>query len=585
MMVTVFVLYLVMLLVVGAVASRYGRSMVGYFLADRRLGPWVTAISATASSESGWLVVGLVGEAYMFGAKAVCTAHGCLLGFLMNWYLVAPRLRAQSGKLDAITVPDYLASRFGGSARSIRMVGVLIIVVVLLGYVAAQFTATGKAFQGAFGISYQAGVLIGAAITVIYTLVGGFRAVSWTDLVQGLLMVFGLVILPIVTVQSVGGLTEMRPQLQKTPAREVGVFEVARGTRVEEIGVEETAIAVEPEGLELARMDETNGAYFVAHAPSYMVNGEDRTGLSQVSAGDVIEIGNARVTFGAVREMVGGENYADAFGGAVGLALLGWVIGLYGIGLGYPGQPHILTRFMAASSVATVRRARLIAMLWGVFVLYGAIVLGNAARIALPDLVDPEQAYPTLAANLLPPVIAGLVLAAIVSAMMSTADSQLLVVSSAVARDLVQKAIAPRWTDRALQLVSRGTVLVVGLVALGVALGEVRAVFWFVLFAWSGLGAAFGPPVLLSLFWTGTSRQGVLAGMITGFGVTVIWKLWLKGVVASATGLSLYELVPAFAASLLATWLVSRLIPPTPAEEAAAAELIDSSQGDRVPPA
>jgi Na+/proline symporter len=218
-------------------------------------------------------------------------------------------------------------------------------------------------------------------------------------------------------------------------------------------------------------------------------------------------------------------------------------------------------------------------MVWGCLVLYGAVALGNAARLAVPDIIDPEQAYPFLATQLLPPVIAGVVLAAIVSAMMSTADSQLLVVSSAIARDFIQKILSPGATERALQLISRVTVLGVGLIALVLAIGEVRAVFWFVLFAWSGLGASFGPPILLSLFWKGTSRIGAAAGMVTGFVVTVAWKLKLKTVVADVTGLSLYELVPAFVLSMLLTWLVSLAFPPARENDPGPRSPVDSRTG------
>jgi len=289
--------------------------------------------------------------------------------------------------------------------------------------------------------------------------------------------------------------------------------------------------------------------------------GRGTSGVLEIQPGDEIRVAETVVRFDRVTDMVGGEDLVDPLGGATGATMLGWVIGLFGIGLGYPGQPHILARFKAASSTMTIQRARVIALVWGTLVLYGAVLLGHAARVALPDLIDPEQAYPVLANELMPPVIAGVLLAAIVSAMMSTADSQLLVISSAVARDVIQGILRPHASDLALTRASRITVLTLGVVALLVALADVRAVFWFVLFAWSGLGAAFGPPILMALFWRRTSWAGALAGVITGALVTVVWKLELKDVVAAATGLSVYELVPAFTASLLLTWLVSVLRP------------------------
>ena len=535
MMAGIFAAYLLMVLVVGIWSARYGKTMEGYFLANRRLGPWVTGISATASSESGWLVLGLVGEAYMFGAKAVWTVHGVLLGYLMNWFLIAPRLRAQSGALGAITVPGYFASRFSDLRAPIRLIGVLVIVASLLGYVAAQFTATGKAFEGAFGISYQNGVVLGAAITVLYTLVGGFRAVAWTDLVQGLLMAIGLVVLPLVAVGHIGGPAALWSSLAEAPARVEGVFSVSDGTDTRQIGVESESVDVQSGGLRFHREDGPPISFWVT-GPAYSLNGQGSAGRMVVEVGDEVVAGSTRVTFAHVLDMPGGADLADTFGGMTGAALFGWVIGLLGIGLGYPGQPHILTRFMAAADAATIRRARVIAVVWGVLVMYGALILGHAARLILPRLVDPEQAYPVIATDFLPPIVAGVVLAAIVSAMMSTADSQLLVVASAIGRDLFQKTIAPGSRDSTLQWISRGAVFVVGVAAFVVALADVRAVFWFVLFAWSGLGAAFGPPMLLCLLWPRTSAPGVLAGMLSGAGMTVYWKLAGKTAFEGLTG-------------------------------------------------
>ena len=618
----VFVLYLLFVMVVGAIASRYGRTMEGFFLADRGLGAWVTAISSVASSESGWLVIGLVGMGYQWGAQSVWTVPGVLLGYACNWYLVAPRLRAQTQALGVITIPGYLASRYGDRWNLLRGLGILTILFCMMFYVSAQFTAAGKAFQMAFGesygITYAHGVLIGGLITIVYTLVGGFRAVSWTDLAQGLLMVFGLIILPIVTVASVGGPRALWNALEEAPARTEAVMMVTRGAVAEQIGLEAEPLRITRE-VEAVRRSAVNEAGEMSHefvlrsapkptsvaptdvaptdassrsvppadvpsadAPSTGVpsaeapptalqvylNDEPFAGEQVLSPGDVIRAGEDAWAFEKRVEMIGGVDLLDPLGGATGMAMLGWVIGLLGIGFGYPGQPHVLTRYMAARSGRTLRRARIIAIVWGCLALYGAVILGLAARIAVPGLVDPEQAYPSLATTHLPPVLGGILLAAIVSAMMSTADSQLLVVSSAVARDFLDRSlgihrrISAQALERAMAWISRACVLGVGLLALALALGEVRVVFWFVLFAWSGLGAAFGPPILLGLFWRRVNLWGAVAGMVSGLVITVLWKLSWGAAVEAATGLSLYELVPAFIISMLATWLVSLLTPP-----------------------
>jgi len=384
-------------------------------------------------------------------------------------------------------------------------------------------------------------------------------------------------VLPIVTISHVGGVGPLYNRLADMPARTEGVFNVTRGARLEQIGVEETPVTLPGEGLILSRAENEDGTYrFLVEGPAYVLNGASIAGTRELAVGDRIRVAGTEVAFEKTYDMVGGKNLVDTLGGAAGAAMLGWVIGLFGIGLGYPGQPHILVRFMAARSRRTIHRARLIALAWGALVLYGAVLLGNAARVAVPSIVDPEQAYPILATQLLPSVLAGIMLAAIVSAMMSTADSQLLVIASAVSRDFIQKILSPRASERVLGIITRLTVLVLGLIALLVALVNVRAVFWFVLFAWSGLGSAFGPPMLLSLTWKRTSRAGALAGMLSGFVVTVVWKLKLKAVVAAATGMSLYELVPAFTVSLLMTWIFSLLIPPDPETERHAETLVSA---------
>jgi Na+/proline symporter len=594
----VFLAYLLLVMVVGAVAARYGRTMEGYFLADRGLGAWVTAISSVASSESGWLVLGLVGMAYAWGAQAVWTVPGVLVGYLCNWFLVAPRLRQHSEALGAITIPDFLEARLGDRWKLLRATGIAIILFCLMFYVSAQFTATGKAFHKAFGaaygITYSHGVLIGGLITIVYTLIGGFRAVSWTDLAQGLLMVFGLIVLPWVTVASIGGFGVLFDRLEQAPQRTEAVMTRVRGTSVEQIGVEEEPRTIAP-GVVLRRQGAQEDSYrFLLEVssssaetpPQVQLNGEPVGGIKQLAPGDRIETREGQVTFDKTVEMIGGRSLTDALGGRPLLGLLGWVIGLLGIGFGYPGQPHVLARYMAARSRGALLRGRLIAIVWGCLALYGAVILGLAARVAVPDLVDPEQAYPSLATTHLPPILGGVLLAAIISAMMSTADSQLLVVSSAVSRDLIDKGfnirtrLSSATLERRLAWITRATVLLIGVVSLILALAQVRAIFWFVLFAWSGLGAGFGPPILMALFWRRVTLWGAFAGMITGIAITILWKVVLKAVVEEATGLSLYELVPAFLLSLLVTWLVS-VLTPTPRSLPPGLEGLTTPAGDR----
>ncbi|MBU0518329.1 sodium/proline symporter, partial [bacterium] len=338
----------------------------------------------------------------------------------------------------------------------------LIIFFSMLGYVAAQFTASGKAFEAIFGWPYVTGVLLGAVIIIIYTLMGGYFAVVWTDLIQGLLMAFGLIIMPVIAFFAVGG------------------------------------------------------ADAVAAAAPY-------------------------------------PEFFKWGGGATGSALLGSVVGLLGIGLGYPGQPHVITRYMGAADEAVIQRGKIISMVWGIAVFGGAVMLGLVGRALIPELDDPEHLFPNAALMLLHPILAGIMLSAILSAIMSTASSQLLVAASSVAKDLYEGLLGKDPGEKKLLTLSRITVLVLGTLAILFALAEVRVIFWFVLFAWSGMGAAFGPIMLLSVSKFKVNFWGALLCMITGFGVTLVWKL---------TGLSesiIYELVPAFFAALLMAWLGTKI--------------------------
>ncbi|MGD9253940.1 MAG: hypothetical protein PVG92_08415, partial [Holophagae bacterium] len=268
----------------------------------------------------------------------------------------------------------------------------------------------------------------------------------------------------------------------------------------------------------------------------------------------------------------------------LGPALWGYIVGQLGIGLGYPGMPHVITRYMAARDDRQVQRLQVIAMFWGVAVFYGAGMVGLVGRVMLPELADGEQALMALALKLVHPVLAGLLLAAVISAILSTVSSQLLVAASAVSYDVVEETLGKARDDRRSLVLGRWTVAVVGLVGILVALSEVRLVYWFVLFAWSGLGAAFAPLILLALTRRGVNRFGALAAMLTGAGVTVAWKLgrdaatnpevfaraWWMTLIVAAAIFTLGELTRAFewgdrigvafatSLTVMSWWLVQR---------------------------
>ena len=475
-----FLGYTLAIVAVGLWSAAYSRrSDEDYFLAGRSLGKWVAALSASASSESGWVTLGLVGLAFTQGVQAYWIIPGCLLGFIFNWFVVAGPLRDRSESLSAVTLPDFFSLHFRERIPLLRVLTVIVILVAMLLYVAAQFAAAGKAFAAAIPyLRYQHGVLIGGVIVLVYTVSGGFRAVCWTDFLQALLMVGTLVVFPIYLLAVEGGFGPLFADLR---------------------GVDESLVTFTP--------------------------------------------------------------------GGSGLALLGFLFGSHALGInfGYPGQPHVLVRFMALKSRAEARLGGVIAVAWGALVYWGAVTVGIAARAMTARgeawgqsmLESPESAEQCLvlaAAHLLPAVISGVVLAAVLAAICSTADSQLVVAASAAANDLYARLFAADKKGEHIH-VNRMVVFGLGVLAVLLVLREDIQVYSFVLtYGWAILGAAFGPQMILLLFWRRATYAGCVAGMLTGFLAPVIWQQVYD---ASSTGVEIYNLPLGFVCALAVNLLVS----------------------------
>ncbi|TFH63926.1 MAG: sodium/proline symporter, partial [Gemmatimonadales bacterium] len=468
---------LLILLAIGLWAGRASKTVSGYFVAEKKLPSWVIAFSSNSTGESAWLLLGLTGMGYVVGAHAFWIIMGEVLGIALAWTLVARPFKAYTDRFDSITVPDYLEDRFRDKAHVLRWISVVIILSMVTAYTAAQLTASGKAFGSFLGTSYSTGVLIGAAVILYYTTVGGFKAVAYSDLLQGVLMFACLVTLPIVAIPAAGGWTEVMGALQ-------------------------------------------------AEDPALL------------------------------RPM-----------GSFGLTLPGVIsaMGFVGIGLAFLGAPQLLTRFMAARDQKQIVEGGVIAVLCVIGFDVGAVLSGMAGRVLFPGRLDPEMVLPEMGASLFPAVFTGIFLVVVLAAIMSTVDSLLILASSAVVRDIVQQVFNPQWSDRRLSVYGKLTTVVIGAGAVVMALAEVRMVFWFVLFAWSGLACAFTPVVLCSLFWKGTTRAGAIAGMIGGFVTTVAWVVFFKD-----GFYDLYEMLPGFAAGFLFTIGVSLFTEPP---EGAAEEL------------
>jgi len=472
-----FFAYLIVLAVVGYISYARSSTLTDFILGGRKLGTWVTAISAQASDMSGWLLIGLPGAMFAGGVSIVWVAIGCAAGTLLNWTMVARRIRRFSELTGSLTIPDFLAARFGGQAASlIRVLALITIAVFFTIYISAQFNAAGKTLSDTFEVSYHTALLTAAAVIILYTMLGGFWAVAWTDLIQGAIMVMVLVVLPLIGIASLGG-------------------------------IDRVVAALAAKGPEMV----------------------------QVSGGK-----SGWALYGAL--VAGG---------------LAW-------GLGYPGMPHIVVRFMAIDDDRKLRRSALISMVWVVLALWGAMALGAVGLAEFGALDDPETVTPALARLYLPGWLAGAVISAIAAAIMSTVDSQILVLGSAVVRDFYMKALGREASEETCVRLSRAVTLAIGVVAVAMCWDSERGVFDMVMDAWSGLAAGFGPAILLSLRWRRTTGWGVAAGMIAGVVAIMFWRHYpvFPGQEDPTLASIIWELLPCFIISAATIITVSLLTPP-----------------------
>jgi sodium/proline symporter len=461
-----FLFYIVAMIVIGLIAYRATSNFSDYILGGRRLGSFVTALSAGASDMSGWLLMGLPGAIYLSGLSEMWIAIGLIIGAWLNWLLVAGRLRVHTEvQHNALTLPDYFSNRFNDQKKILRIVSAFIILIFFAIYCASGMVAGARLFESMFGYSYSTALWISAIATISYVFIGGFLAVSWTDTIQASLMIFALILTPVVTVLSFSDLQQLNLALE----------------------------AARPEAMDI--------------------------------------FGN--LSFIAI------------------ISLLAW-------GLGYFGQPHILVRFMAADSVKSIPNARRIGMAWMTFCLGGAVAAGffgiayfqQHPELAGAVTANPETVFMELTKVLFNPWIAGIVLAAILAAVMSTLSCQLLVCSSTLTEDFYKSFLRKNASQKELVWIGRLMVLLIALLAIWMAGNPESKVLGLVAYAWAGFGAAFGPLIILSLFWKRMTLNGALAGMITGAVIVIAWKNLF-----GYTGI--YEIIPGFIGSLIAIIVVS----------------------------
>ena len=450
-----FAFYLLCMLAIGWFGYLSTRNLADYILGGRRLGSFVTALSAGASDMSGWLLMGLPGAVYLKGLSEGWIAVGLIVGAWLNWRFVAARLRVYTEHANnALTLPDYLSHRFEDKSNLLRVITALVILVFFTLYCASGVVAGARLFENMFGMPYATALWVGALCTIAYVFIGGFLAVSWTDTIQASLMITALILAPVMAWLAVNN------QLQAGQSWHT---------------------VISPEQFDIFR---------------------DASFIGIVS-------------------------------------LLAW-------GLGYFDQPHILVRFMAATSARAIPNARRIGMSWMVLCLAGAVAVGfigipyfaaNPGQAAAVS-ANHETVFMELSRQLFNPWIAGLLLAAILAAVMSTLSCQLLVCSSALTEDLYRTFLRRNAGQKELVWIGRAMVMLVSVIAVAIASDPNSKVLGMVSYAWAGFGAAFGPVILLSLFWPRMTRNGALAGIIVGAVTVLVWK--------QANWLGLYEIVPGF---------------------------------------
>ena len=484
--------YLIAMLGVGVWFSKRNNSVDDFYLGGRKLGPFVTAMSAEASDMSSWLLMGLPGVAYLSGlAEASWTAIGLAVGTYLNWLIVARRIRRYSHQIDAITVPQFFSKRWGDERNLLSAIAAVVIMIFFVPYLASGFSACGKLFASLFGINYVSAMLISAAVIVIYTVMGGFLAASFTDLVQSIIMTVALV--------------------------------VVLGFGVAQAG-----------GMEVV-----------------MDNARSLAGyLSLVNIHDPATGGSAPYSLLTI------------------CSLLAW-------GLGYFGMPHILLRFMAIEDEKKLVLSRRIASVWVVIAMTASIVIGmvglgmtKAGALEFLSGSSSETLIVRVASliaqhGVLAAILAGLILAGILAATMSTADSQMLAAASSVSQNILQEFGHMKLTEKQSLFAARLTIICISVVGVVLARDPNSSVFGIVSFAWAGFGGSFGAVVLCSLFWKRCNWQGALAGMLSGGLMVFVWKY----IISPLGGVfGIYELLPAFLMSLLVCVVVS-LITPAPSAE------------------
>ena len=478
------IVYMIVIIGIGIKCSKQNKDTDDFYLGGRKLGPFVTAMSAEASDMSSWLLMGLPGLALVSGlADPAWTAIGLAIGTYFNWLIVARRLRIYTYMAgNSSTVPAFFSNRYRDDKRVLSVIAAVVIVIFFVPYTASGFAACGKLFNSLFGIDYQMAMILSALVIVAYTALGGFLAASTTDFIQSIVMTIAIFVVIFYGITSVGGVDVVMENARSM----AGYFSLTQ-----------------------------------THNPE---------------TGEAAGYGVLRI-----------------------ISTLAW-------GLGYFGMPHILLRFMAIEDASKLKLSRRVATVWVVISMGVSIFIGVAGNAmvkegVIDNLEDSERIIVNIASlisshGILAAFVAGIILAGILAATMSTADSQLLAASSSVSQNIVREVLVKNLSEKASMIIARITLIVIAVVAMIIASDPDSSVFGIVSFAWAGFGAAFGPAMLAALFWKRSNRYGVFAGMLSGGIMVFVWKFLIKPL-GGVWGI--YELLPAFLVSAVFIIAVSLL--------------------------
>lgn len=553
-----FIIYSAAMLLIGFYFYRQNATTEDYFLGSRNMGPVVSALSAGASDMSAWLLMGLPGALYIGGFVEFYIAIGLTIGALLNWLFVAKRLRIYTSVIsNSITISDYFETRFDDDRHILRVICAIVTLIFFTFYVSSGLVGGAKLFESTFGLRYDTALIIGTAIIVAYTFFGGYKAVCWTDMIQGLLMMAALIIVPIAMFVQIGSFDAVKKAIINSDTAKISFQNHTREIPKIIVSIESFMASngrVDPESL--AKITEISDAMKIMQ--DVKISHEFSTTEAIARLEDFIKAPDPKDAPKIIEILKDAQKFTPentnrlGFLGSVGLIS---IISALAWGLGYFGQPHILVRFMSIRSVREIPKATTIGISWMIVCLLGACFIGIIGAAYVNhfniSLHDPEKIFIAMSQLIFNPWVAGVLLSAILAAIMSTASSQLLVSSSTLAEDFYHRIFRRDASPRTLMIVSRIGVLLVSLVAFLISTDKNSSVLSIVSYAWAGFGASFGSVMLFSLFWARMTRLGAILGMISGALTVVLHKNFFSDF------FPIYEIVPGFLVASIVIIFVS----------------------------